>query len=82
MGEWVDVRCRLPEKDGPCLVFVETADADRPYTGCAWYTPPGTPGCEAGWWFINSFFVPCITHWMPLPAPPKERRHAERARDG
>ena len=65
--KWISVKDRLPTEDAPCLIHATTADPDKPYINVAWYDPGGF-----GWSLLPACFKPCITHWMPLPKPPKE----------
>ena len=61
---WIPVGERLPEPmENPVLaVFIGTVFP-------AWY--------HGGKWEVPSgFFITNITHWMPLPEPPKENDNA------
>ena len=62
--EWVSVEDRLPEKGEEVLVF----DTRENWTGFAWLRPDET-------WTALGFDFPFdlgeVTHWMPLPEPPK-----------
>lgn len=62
MTEWTSIEDRLPEKDEYVLVCREVADdlAIGVWDGVDWYT--NHPGFTTG---------EAITHWMPLPYPPK-----------
>ncbi len=55
--KWIPVTERLPDADGFTLIF----------------TAHGNPGVcyfTSGWW--GGYGKDGITHWMPLPEPPKE----------
>lgn len=56
---WIPVSERLPEEDGCYLVAVKN-DHQRKYSKTAWFSH--------GSWFARQD----VTHWMPLPQPPKE----------
>ena len=56
---WISVDERLPEKDGFYLVWGPPAI----YTETKWYDQ-GT--------LAQYFWKRDITHWMPMPEPPKE----------
>lgn len=56
---WIPVTERLPEKEGLYLVAVRN-DHERRYSKTAWYHGHGN-------WFLRQK----VTHWMPLPEPPK-----------
>ena len=58
-GQWVSVKDELPEPCKAVLVYGKTGDMVN------WRVDYIT---ECGMW-ANSFTV---THWMPLPEPPKE----------
>ena len=57
--KWIPVTERLPEEDGCYLVAVKN-DHQRRYSKTAWFSH--------GSWFARQD----VTHWMPLPEPPKE----------
>lgn len=54
---WIPVTERLPEEDGFTLIFTAHGHA-----GVCYFTN--------GWW--GGYGMDGITHWMPLPEPPKE----------
>ena len=56
--EWISVEDRLPEETGPYLVYRK----ENPY--------PTTRIWVAEYWDSKT----TITHWMPLPDPPKETK--------
>ena len=62
--EWISVTERLPEKGEEVLVFNTRED----WIGFAWMRPDET-------WTALGFDFPFdlgeVTHWMPLPQPPK-----------
>ena len=60
MSEWISVKERLPEED---VVVILTDHID---VGTGWFNGKGwrTPFAD-----IDEYR---ITHWMPLPEPPKE----------
>ena len=72
-NEWVSVEERLPDTDGAYLVYAPT------YTGGS----SSSLDCIGGImfsrfkhekWSIESGYYKrpnCVTHWMPIPAPPK-----------
>lgn len=64
MSEWIRVENRLPKKAGQYLCFIigdslQGNKLDGPVI-CYWYP-------ESHEW--GNFFE--VTHWMPLPEPPK-----------
>lgn len=85
-GMWVPVTERLPDADVLVMVYVpkrdgcnqhgmfkgmlHTVKADTTGKDNFWGLP--TPGCDwtlYGWGYFDE---PIVTHWMPLPQPPKE----------
>lgn len=69
--KWVSVKERLPEKGGKYL----TAFKDGCVTDNFFMAPTGEKFKEAhpnGKWYWNETDRGGITHWMPLPTPPKE----------
>ena len=63
MTEWISVEDRLPEKDGKYIVC--TARGSVYCTRFKAYGKSGNFQTD-----INTH----ITHWMPLPEPPKEAK--------
>lgn len=64
MPSWISVNDRLPEKAGTYLV----ATRNGAVTITHFYLPHQT--------FSSQRINRLITHWMPLPDPPKEEKHA------
>lgn len=73
MGEWISVEDRLPEDygnylgaciDGEVTEVTFIPNTNAAYRGLHWST------CDADGfkWLTNDD----VTHWMPLPEPPKE----------
>ena len=60
VGGWISVKDRLPEKNVPVLVWEKQGFAyvDMLEAECVWQ--------------IASTNYAIVTHWMPLPEPPKE----------
>ena len=82
VGEWVSVKDRLPDAAGyECLVCAVNTNYNQTHVFTA-HTGYGEPG----WWTGNVHYMskatspydnrlhPAlkVTHWMPLPEPPKE----------
>lgn len=64
MSEWISVKERLP--DGPQEVFVYPSFFGRP--SAARYYEFSRSWQQAG---VNGDIGGYVTHWMPLPEPPK-----------
>lgn len=68
LQEWIPVSDRLPEDSGYYLVVYQ----DK-YNGSILIAFDMYVKCKAGEWWENDFMRD-VTHWMPLPAAPKEVR--------
>lgn len=69
--EWIPVKERLPENNG--FYMVKVGATYRPiriyeYKPCEWYEGENLWKADDGSYCFNHF----VTHWMPLPDPPKE----------
>ena len=78
--EWISAKDRLPEKKGAFLVYVKTKNKWCGYIKTTWFTPcyEGVEDHMQGkqvWYDYDSdwgdYEVRDVTHWMPLPQPPK-----------
>ncbi len=64
--EWISVKDKLPKTFEPVII-------------CR--TSKGAPRAEAGsldvngWWRVYGTRTKSVTHWMPLPDPPKGDHH-------
>ena len=56
---WIPVTERLPEKNGVYLVYVYREVTEMNY----WH---------GKWHMLRDDYTKAVTHWMPLPEPPKE----------
>lgn len=82
--EWIPVTERLPEKDGSYLVFEQGFWFGHGWCNVTSFTKDGRKideydfqkRWENVWYRYDSEYGYCvtdsITHWMPLPEPPKE----------
>lgn len=63
---WIDVREKLPDKDGLYLVF------NKNYSNnvCTHYYYVGNED-NTGWYESTYYKAEKVTHWMPLPAAPE-----------
>lgn len=62
-GAWVDAKKRLPKEEGRYIIYAKAVKKNG--ITIAYYYP------EMGWWLVASSNIKGITHWMPLPKPPK-----------
>ena len=81
--QWISVEDRLPEEDLHCLVFQTYSNKRDGYVSLATYFPrfkglEGDPmNSKQAWCKYSSEYgyydvSESVTHWMPLPEPPKE----------
>ena len=69
MSEWISVKDRLPDEKNPVLMWSRRSR-----------TVPTCAACQYELWDWHPEYSPhdygleMITHWMPLPEPPKEEK--------
>ena len=79
--EWISVDDRLPENDGSYLVTINSFGG-RKHINVRWFAKDGEAvneyelaGQENVWYYYDSEWgyipIDSVTHWMPLPQPPK-----------
>ena len=79
--EWISVKDRLPEKDGAYLVTTNSL-GDRQSVKLRWFAKDGEnvdaydlAGQKDVWYLYDIecgyVSIDSVTHWMPLPEPPK-----------
>ena len=79
MQEWIPVTERLPEQDKEVLLIVHGWKDRLYYTGClhrqeaerSWLTGIESKASDWKIWGFSYLREPIVTHWMPLPEPPK-----------
>ena len=78
-SEWISVDERLPENYGPVLVACEglTIGGAAPiaigsYGGGFWSLSDADGTC-----YLTKYMRVVVTHWMPLPEPPKMKGGGE-----
>ena len=77
--EWIPVTERLPECDKEVLLIVHGWGDRLYYTGClhrqeserSWLTGIESKASDWKIWGFSYLREPMVTHWMPLPQPPK-----------
>ena len=77
--EWIPVTERLPERDKEVLLIVHGWEDRLYYTGClhrqeaerSWLTGIESKASDWEIWGFSYLREPIVTHWMPLPNPPK-----------
>jgi len=62
--EWISVKDRLPEKFTAVIVY-RTRKGESPIV------EQGTLELN-GWWKVFGTRTKSVTHWMPMPEPPRE----------
>ena len=87
MAEWISVKERLPDKEGKYLCYcdygcsgaISVYSFAKNLSKVDKYDFRGEK--RAGWYFYDSEWgygeTESVTHWMPLPEPPKERGGSE-----
>jgi hypothetical protein len=87
MAEWISVKDRLPEEDGQYLVFQKHTYGT--YTAVLRFAKDARKvdkydfhrGWENVWYRYDSEWgyltIDDVTHWMPLPQPPKEETQTD-----
>lgn len=71
MLEWISVKERLPGDCVPVLVYAKHING-KYATISVDHIIGYTNGCET-WADIDKTWKYSVTHWMPLPEPPKEK---------
>ena len=77
--EWIPVTERLPERDKEVLLIVHGWEDRLYYTGClhrqeserSWLTGIESKASDWKIWGFSYLREPIVSHWMPLPKPPK-----------
>ena len=76
LGRWVSVRERLPDSDGPVLVYTPKNKHAKVWIDC-WSMQREAPvswsseTIETGFMW-DGFEFEDVTHWMPLPVAPAD----------
>jgi len=70
--EWISVEDQLPDQDVLVLIF-------NPFTFETMHTAKLSEYEGEEYWYFESddeyLHIQYTSHWMPLPAPPKEHSH-------
>ena len=77
--EWISVDDRLPDDEQEVLVIAHGWDGRLMYVGShkrveaqkSWLTGITNKSSEWSLWGWSYLKEPMVTHWMPLPEPPK-----------
>ena len=66
MSEWIRVEDRLPEEDEDVLAYIQDGYIK---VACPFYQ---IDGGKRWAWFGGDYMYENVTHWQPLPDPPKD----------
>ena len=77
--EWIPVTEKLPEREKEVLLIVHGWEDRLYYTGClhrqeaerSWMTGIESKASDWKIWGFSYLREPIVTHWMPMPDPPK-----------
>ena len=77
--EWISVNDRLPDDEQEVLVIAHGWDGRLVYVGShkrveaqkSWLTGITNKSSEWSLWGWSYLREPMVTHWMPIPQPPK-----------
>ncbi len=71
---WISVEERLPPSDELVIVAIHDDSGDTAYdvTNVGFFLRGVNFGPEYGVWVVENERCNWVTHWMPLPEPPKE----------
>lgn len=79
--QWIGVDERLPEPDKNVLLIAHGWESRTIYVGQLHHLNSskglfGIESKESDWriWGWSYLIAPNVTHWMPLPEPPKEEK--------
>ena len=80
MTEWISVKDRLPDDEQEVLVIAHGWDGRLVYVGShkrveaqkSWLTGITNKSSEWSLWGWSYLKEPMVTHWLPMPEPPKE----------
>ena len=61
--QWISIEERLPEDSKQKIVFHSRGVSFAYYSRTGWFSSIG-----------KSHYLQTVTHWMPLPTPPNERK--------
>lgn len=92
-NEWISVKDRLPEKEGQYLCASYYKTTNSWHTNLYWFTKDlykfndldfSDKKGVSGFWDSDSEWGCChhenVTHWMPLPEPPKAEQKLKEMR--
>ena len=78
--DWISVKNRMPDDEQEVLVIAHGWDGRLVYVGShkrveaqkSWLTGITNKSSEWSLWGWSYLKEPMVTHWMPMPEPPKE----------
>lgn len=66
VGGWISMKDRLPEENLEYIVYATDEDGERFVTTDHWNK------YVRQWYLFDKGSSTTVTHWMPMPEPPKE----------
>lgn len=71
-NNWVSIKDKLPERDKKVLVFITSNDLNKEWSDIRIDAIHTRKGKKYWSHFSGLITNVVITHWMPLPSPPKK----------
>ena len=72
MSEWISVKDRLPEEDGEYITMTNARGRSNGVLSQRYVTSTVRGKIMSRWWWNQRLSPWLVTHWMPLPEPPKD----------
>ena len=80
--EWISVKDKMPDDEREVLVIAHGWDGRLVYVGShkrvesqkSWLTGITSKSSEWSLWGWSYLKEPIVTHWLPMPEPPKEEK--------
>jgi len=70
--EWISVKDKLPQDCANILYYERQCGVFKGFYSGGWHTDEDNLGVNGGGYITDEVSQELVTHWMPLPEPPKE----------